>query len=122
MTAPATLRRMTDLSNTMVRDSLDAIVKLDLGLAKRICRLDEEVDRYHRTIIDQVSLHLFSAARQLERLADHATNIAEDVVYLVEGRIIRHQPEALNGSFALWGKMCGETHNHPGCLWPRARS
>ncbi len=40
-------------------------------------------------------LHLCSAARQLERIADHATNIAEDVVYLVEGEIIRHHPEAL---------------------------
>lgn len=106
---PATLRQMTDLTNTMVRDSLDAFVNLNVNLAKRVCRLDDEVDRYNREIIEQVSasmkqgaahvdsgLHLFSAARQLERIADHATNIAEDVVYLVEGRIIRHHPEALN--------------------------
>lgn len=105
---PATFRQMTDLTNTMVRDSLDAFVKLDVALAKRVCRLDDEVDRYNREIIDDVSkfmkqsssnvdagLHLFSAARQLERIADHATNIAEDVVYLVEGRIIRHHPEAI---------------------------
>ena len=105
---PATFRQMTDLTNTMVRDSLDAFVKVDITLAKRVCRLDDEVDRYNREIIDEVSafmkhspahvdpgLHLFSAARQLERIADHATNIAEDVVYLVEGRIIRHHPEAL---------------------------
>ncbi len=105
---PATFRQMTDLTNTMVRDSLDAFVKLDVALAKRVCRLDDEVDRYNREIIDHVSdfmkqspdnvdpgLHLFSAARQLERIADHATNVAEDVVYLVEGKIIRHQPEAI---------------------------
>lgn len=105
---PATFRQMTDLTNTMVRDSLDAFLKLDIALAKRVCRLDDEVDRYNREIIDEVSdfmrqapanvdpgLHLFSAARQLERIADHATNIAEDVVYLVEGKIIRHHPEAL---------------------------
>jgi phosphate transport system protein len=105
---PATFRKMTDLTNTMVRDSLDAFVRLDVALAKRVCRMDDEVDRYNREIIDDVSdfmrqapahvdsgLHLFSAARQLERIADHATNIAEDVVYLVEGRIIRHHPEAL---------------------------
>jgi phosphate transport system protein len=105
---PVMFRQMTDLTNTMVRDSLDAFVKLDVALAKRVCRMDDEVDRYNREIIDHVSnfmrqspayvdpgLHLFSAARQLERIADHATNIAEDVVYLVEGRIIRHHPEEL---------------------------
>jgi phosphate transport system protein len=105
---PAVFRQMTDLTNLMVRDSLDAFLRLDVSLAKRVCRLDDEVDRYNREIIDDVSdymrgspahvdpgLHLFSAARQLERIADHATNIAEDVVYLVEGKIIRHHPEAL---------------------------
>ena len=106
---PATLRQMTDLTNTMVRDSLDAFVNLDEALAKRVCRMDDEVDRYNREIISQVSqfmkkspdhvdagLHLFSAVRHLERIADHATNIAEDVVYLIEGKIIRHHPEALD--------------------------
>lgn len=105
---PSTFRQMTDLTNTMVRDSLDAFLKLDVTLAKRVCRLDDEVDRYNRDIIDEVSefmkeapenvrpgLQIFSAARHLERIADHATNIAEDVVYLVEGNIIRHHPEAL---------------------------
>jgi phosphate transport system protein len=105
---PATFRQMTDLTTTMVRDSLDAFVQLDAKLALRICRLDEEVDRYNREIIDhcielmkqsphnvEPGLALFSASRQLERIADHATNIAEDVVYLVEGEIIRHHPEAL---------------------------
>jgi phosphate transport system protein len=108
VSVPPTFRQMTDLTNTMVRDSLDAFVRLDIALAKRVCRLDDEVDRYNRAIIDEVSafmkespdhvdagLHLFSAVRQLERIADHATNIAEDVVYLVEGKIIRHHPEAL---------------------------
>src|SRR5262249_23739401 len=105
---PTTFRMMTDLTNTMVRDSLDAFVNMDGELAKRVCRMDDEVDRCNRDIIDNATefmkqapahvepgLHLFSAARQLERIADHATNIAEDVVYLVEGKIIRHHPEAL---------------------------
>ncbi len=108
---PATFRQMTDLTNLMVRESLDAFVNLNAQLAKRVCRLDDDVDRYHREIIDYVSLfmkqspdhvdsglHLFTAARQLERVADHATNIAEDVVYLVEGKIIRHHPEALQAA------------------------
>ncbi len=106
---PPAFRQMTDLTNMMVRDSLNAFVHLDSALAKRVCRLDDEVDRHNRDIINQIAhymkqapanvdpgLHLFSAVRQLERIADHATNIAEDVVYLIEGRIIRHHPEALN--------------------------
>lgn len=105
---PRTFRQMTDLTNTMVRNSLDAFVNLNTDLAMRVCRMDDEVDRYNVEIIDQVTrfmkqgpdnvepgLHLFSAARQLERIADHATNIAEEVVYLVDGKIIRHHPEAL---------------------------
>jgi phosphate transport system protein len=82
---PAKFRQMTDLTNTMVRDSLDAFVKLDVTLAKRVCRLDDEVDRFNREIIDDISdfmklspgnvdagLHLFSAARQLERIAERS--------------------------------------------------
>jgi phosphate transport system protein len=70
--------------------------------------LDDEVDRYNNEIIQEIILNmqrapalvdpglsLFSAVRHLERIADHATNIAEDVVYLVEGNIIRHHPEAV---------------------------
>jgi phosphate transport system protein len=73
-----------------------------------VCRMDDSMDRYNTEIILEViehmkksaenvepGLNLFSTVRQLERIADHATNIAEDVVYLVEGSIIRHRPEAL---------------------------
>lgn len=105
---PAGLRPMADLTSSMLRDSLDAFVNLDASMAKRVCRLDEQIDRYNRDNIIEIitfmkkapenvepGLNLFSAVRQLERIADHATNIAEDVVYLVEGSIIRHHPEAL---------------------------
>ncbi len=105
---PAKLQRMTDLTTSMVRQSLDAFVNLDANLARRVCRLDDEVDRYNRDIIDELlkamqaspemvepGMSLFSATRHLERIADHATNIAEDVVYLVEGEIIRHRPAAV---------------------------
>jgi phosphate transport system protein len=73
-----------------------------------VCRLDAEVDRYNSEIIEELvslmkmspanveaGLSLFSATRHLERIADHATNISEDVVYLVEGTIVRHHPEAV---------------------------
>src|SRR5689334_8675796 len=97
---PDNLQRMTDLTTSMVRQSLDAFVNLDSRLARRVCRLDDEVDRYNREIIQEIieamrkapelveaGISLFSATRHLERIADHATNIAEDVVYLVEGEI-----------------------------------
>lgn len=108
---PAKLQRMTDLTTSMVRQSLDSFVHLDARLARTVCRLDDEVDRCNREIIEELidamksepemvepGLSLFSATRHLERIADHATNIAEDVVYLVEGEIIRHRPAAVEAS------------------------
>jgi phosphate transport system protein len=105
---PTGLQRMTDMTTSMVRQSLDAFVNLDARLARRVWRLDDEVDRYNDEIIQDIiqsmqsapemvepGLSLFSAVRHLERIADHATNIAEDVVYLVEGEIVRHRPEAV---------------------------
>jgi phosphate transport system protein len=102
------LQRMTDVTTTMVRQSLDAFVNLDVRLARVVCRLDDEVDKFNNEIIDELiqmmqrspqliepGLSMFSAVRHLERIADHATNIAEDVVYLVEGEIIRHRPAAV---------------------------
>jgi phosphate transport system protein len=105
------LQRMTDVTTAMVRQSLDAFVNLDARLARVVCRLDDEVDRFNHDIIEELiefmqkapelvepGLSMFSAVRHLERIADHATNIAEDVVYLVEGEIIRHRPAAVEVS------------------------
>lgn len=105
---PEKLQRMTDLTTSMVHESLDAFVNLDTRLARRVCRLDDEVDRYNEAIIAELismmraspdmvepGLSMFSAVRHLERIADHATNIAEDVIYLVEGEIVRHRPAAV---------------------------
>jgi len=102
---PEKLQRMTDLTTMMVRQSLDSFVNLDTNEAQTVMRMDDEVDRYNIEIIAllvadmksspamiEAGLSMFSAVRQLERIADHATNIAEDVVYLVEGEIIRHRP------------------------------
>ncbi len=105
---PDKLQRMTDLTISMVRQSLDAFVMLNADQARQVIHLDDEVDRYNQEIIteligcmqrtpEQVAAFLafFSAVRQLERIADHATNIAEDVVYLIEGEIIRHHPMSM---------------------------
>ena len=106
---PERLQRMTDLTTMMVLQSLDSFVNMDARLARSVCRLDDEVDRYNNEIIEELihgmqgspemvepGLSMFSAVRHLERIADHATNIAEDVIYLVEGEIVRHRPAAVN--------------------------
>jgi phosphate transport system protein len=101
---PNDLQKMTDLTTMMVRQSLDSFVNLSTHQASAVLRLDDEVDRFNNDIIDEIvqemrespilveaGLSMFSVVRHLERIADHATNIAEDVVYLVEGEIIRHR-------------------------------
>jgi len=107
---PEKLQRMTDLTIGMVRRSMESFIKLDAHEARAVCRLDDEVDRYNTEIIQELiramrsspelvepSLSLFSVTRHLERIADHATNIAEDVIYLIEGEIVRHRPEVIQG-------------------------
>ena len=101
---PIELQHMTDLTTMMLRQSLDAFVNQNTHQARVVLRMDDEVDRYNDEMIEAIvqmmkanpnliegGLSLFSAVRHLERIADHATNIAEDVGYLVEGEIIRHK-------------------------------
>ena len=105
---PNKLAMMTDVTTSLVRQSLDSFVNLDSHLARRVVRMDDEVDRYNDDIIAETIAYmklnpaniepgvmLFTATRHLERIADHATNIAEDVIYLVEGDIVRHRPDAI---------------------------
>jgi phosphate transport system protein len=101
---PDQLSRMSEMAISMVHHAIDAYVDLDANLANSVCQQDDEVDRLNKEIIDYVILkmhkspetieahmHLFSATRHIERVADHATNISEDIVYLVKGDIIRHR-------------------------------
>jgi phosphate transport system protein len=94
---------MAEKTKTMLRMSLDALVKLDVDLALKVITLDDEVDAIQREAYDRIKeaikaipqrvgylINLLLISRHLERLADHATNIAEDVIYLIEGDIIRH--------------------------------
>lgn len=105
---PEKFLRLTDFVASMVRQALEAFVNSDSRLAARVIRLDNEADRLHAEIIAELiaamkadparveaGVSLFSVTRHLERIGDHATNIAEDVVYLVEGEVIRHRPEML---------------------------
>ena len=95
---------MSNNIRTMVMNSLDAMVKLDVDLARSVIAMDNEVDDINRqmyvefqTLVEEDpttikrALGLLSTSRYLERIADLATNIAEDVVFMVEGEVIRHQ-------------------------------
>ena len=100
---PDKLVDMAQAAVDMLHRSIDAYVTLDSQLAREVCLDDDSIDQANAELIQHLIdemhrqpdrldalLHLFSAVRQVERVADHATNIAEDVVYLVEGKIIRH--------------------------------
>ena len=97
---------MAEKAQAMLRDSIASLVNLDCMLAYRVCRSDDEVDAMNKEMYEQVKqgildrpehieslIHLLSVSRHLERIGDHATNIAEDVIYMIEGRIIRHKTE-----------------------------
>jgi phosphate transport system protein len=91
---------------TMLKRSLDALVASDIDLAEWVRHADDQVDKTHREISRSVKqairehpelvdglINLHTLSRQLERIADHAVNIAEDVLYMVEGTIMRHGRE-----------------------------
>ena len=97
------LGTMWTKTQAMLRDSIDALVNLDAAAAQDVCRRDDEVDAIKGSIRKEVEeilgrqpervgplLKILAVSRNLERIADLATNIAEDVIYLVEGRIARH--------------------------------
>ncbi len=102
--------RMVATVRRMVSQSLDALVENDPHLARRVCAQDDEVDALQRSMFEQLTalmmrdpstveraVQVLSVSRHLERIADSATNIAEDVVFMVEGENIRHQPDAARG-------------------------
>ena len=97
-------RSMAAKAQTMVKQSLDALVNADTALARQVRMEDDEVDQARQRIREQIMgairrhpdrveylLKYNSVSKHLERLADMATNVAEDVIYMVEGEIVRHQ-------------------------------
>ncbi len=101
---PSSLRPMMETTTRMLRECLDSFVKQSVVLARKVMAEDEKVDAFNRKNITEMvevmkessekvedGLHFLSASKNLERIADHATNIAEDVVYMVEGEIVRHK-------------------------------
>jgi len=103
---PSDFLRMSQKAQLMLHQSLDSLVNLDAQLAREVCAADDEVDEMNRQMHGQIQegirnhpeqvaslIHLLGASRRLERIADHATNIAEDVIYMIEGEIVRHRVE-----------------------------
>jgi phosphate transport system protein len=104
----AAIPPMATLALNMLKEALDAFVRMDPAAARQVIVRDEEVDRLNRQLREELKshmvgrpeaiqscLHLMVIAKSLERMADHATNVAEDVVYLCEGRDIRHTGKSL---------------------------
>jgi phosphate transport system protein len=103
---PFDLAGIAAKTQRMFRCSLDALVNVDGKLAREVCAMDDEVDQINRAMYEKVQqtirahpenldalIALLSISRYLERIADHATNIAEDVIYMIDGRIARHGRE-----------------------------
>jgi phosphate transport system protein len=103
---PLDFVHMADVAEQMLKRSLDALVQEDAVLAHDVCRMDDEVDAINREMYGVIQdtihkrpermeslIHLLSVSRHLERVGDSATNIAEDVIYMIEGEIIRHKFE-----------------------------
>jgi len=102
---------MTLKTQAMVKKSFDSLITMDTDLAREVIASDDEVDEIERRIVkkcedairknpDEVDrlLHHMFVARHLERIADHATNISEDVIYMVEGNIVRHGGKPADGA------------------------
>ena len=87
----------------LINLALDSFIHLDAAMAKQVRVMDDEIDRIHRSVYQKVFdgirkkpdfleplIHYLTISKHLERTADYATNIAEDVIYMVEGKIVRH--------------------------------
>jgi len=103
MKIPFDFSIMAEKTEAMLNNSLDALVNLDADLAGEVCLADDEIDDMNKDIYDIVKdairsqpenagylINLLLVSRHLERIADHATNIAEEVIYMIEGMIHRH--------------------------------
>ena len=103
---PLDFPRMMEATRVMLHKAIDALVNRDAKLAHEVLASDDEIDAINREMYEKIQegiradpdqleslIHLLSSSRHLERIADHATNIAEDVIYLVDGDIVRHKAE-----------------------------
>jgi phosphate transport system protein len=109
--SPIDFAIMCEKTISMLKKSLDSLVNRDATIALEVCATDDAVDAINRQMYRKIEenilkypeqidayIHLLSSSRHLERIADHATNIAEDVIYMITGDIVRH---------------CAEDYAHP---------
>jgi phosphate transport system protein len=102
--------RMAELAAAMLKDSLESFATGDVGLARSVIRRDDEEDRLKSETFNELvalmqsdastiqrALDVILISRNLERIADHATNIAEDAIFMVQGQDIRHHAQGKNG-------------------------
>lgn len=101
--------KLSIVAQNMVREAIDAFVKRDIELAKKVVLSDEEADSLRNLVQEELvndymakdpstaprAMLLLLIARHLERICDHTTNIAEDVIYMVKGKVVKHHPEEL---------------------------
>lgn len=101
--------KLTAVAQNMVKMSIDAFVKGDIALAKKVLSTDSEADQLRNVIQKELvedymvkdgstaprAVQLLLIARFLERICDHTTNIAEDIIYMVQAEVVRHHPERL---------------------------
>jgi phosphate transport system protein len=111
---PYDFQGLAEKTSWMLRSSLDSLVKLDTSIASQVCAADDVVDAINREMYDLVTsaikahpehvdalIPYLSVSRYLERIADHATNISEDVIYMVDGVIARHRTEEFHPKDSL---------------------
>lgn len=100
----AKLLDMANRAQAMLAHSLDSLINADTALAREVCVADDEVDALNTQVFARIKkeirvgetdalVHLLLVARHLERIADHATNISEHVIYMLDGEIVRHKTE-----------------------------
>ena len=102
--APFDFVAMADKVRVMLKKSLDALVNMDARMAREVCAADDEIDAIHKNMYTRVQdaitrdpqhmaalMQFLGVSRYLERIADHTTNIAEDVIYMADGDIVRHR-------------------------------
>ncbi|MBU1726640.1 MAG: phosphate signaling complex protein PhoU [Candidatus Omnitrophica bacterium] len=101
--------KLSVVAQNMVRDAIDSFVKKDAELARKVVLSDSEADKLRNLVADELindymakdpssasrAVQLLLISRHLERICDHTTNIAEDVIYMVEGKVVKHHPEEL---------------------------
>ena len=102
--------KLSEVAQKMVKDAIDAFVNRNAELARSVVRADSQADSLRNKVQDELindymardaktvdrAVPLLLIARYLERICDHATNIAEDVIYMVEAKVVKHHPEELD--------------------------